>query len=95
MVSNRLLASCSLVLFDFGKPTAAHCDCSSTYTEQPQQLWTIHVDHMPELLLLTPTSLFFHLLCCAAAIGLQFEMRVLGDVVSNHKDIASVVQGLM
>ncbi len=97
MVSKRLLASCSLVLFDFGKPTAAHCDCSSTYTEQPQLLWTIHVDHMPKLLLLTPKPLFFHLLCCyvVAAIGLQFEMRVLGNVTSNHKDIAYVVQGLM
>lgn len=39
MVSKRLLASCSLVLLDLGKPTAAHCDCRSTYTEQPQLLW--------------------------------------------------------
>ncbi len=43
MVSKRLLASCSLVLLDLGRPTAAHCDCSSTYTQQPQLLslmWT-------------------------------------------------------
>ena len=38
MVSKRLLASCSLVLLDLGRPTAAHCDCSSTYTEQPEVL---------------------------------------------------------
>ena len=38
MVSKRLLASCSLVLLDLGRPTAAHCDCSSTYTEQPRLL---------------------------------------------------------
>ncbi len=72
MVSKRLLASCSLVLLDLGKPTAAHCDCSSTYTEQPQivvmdvgkWLWPKDMNHMTNLFLLKCKPLSVYVLIC-------------------------------
>ena len=67
MVSKRLLASCSLVLLDLGRPTAAHCDCSSTYTEHPQLLswmWPMDVNHMPDLFLLKSKPVSTYVLFC-------------------------------
>lgn len=67
MVSKRLLASCSLVLLDLGRPTAAHCDCSSTYIEHPQLLswmWRMDVNHMPDLFLLKSKPVSAYVLFC-------------------------------